>query len=288
MESRPFLKWAGGKWQLLPELLDRIHEPIRNYYEPFAGGGALLLHLQADAEKKPGHAILSDLNSSLIDTYDAVANHPTALLKRLTSLQKKYLEGVDRKDREKVYYDIRDQRPTDLVETAARFIFLNKTCYNGLYRENRQGVFNVPHGSYENPLIADSNAITSASKLLRGVTLQNGDFALCAGARGGDFVYFDPPFHPVSATSSFNAYTSHGFGMREQERLHDLAARLHKRGVRVMISNSTHPAIQRLWDDGTFSVETVLARRAINSRGDKRGPIGELLITNFEAPSTKA
>ncbi len=281
VSARPFLKWAGGKSQLLPELVTRSPRRIETYYEPFLGGGALFFALLADPERAPRHAVLSDLNRDLITTYEVVRDEPDKLIRRLARLESTYL-AADDTAREALFYARRGQhQPQTPLEVAARLIFLNKTCYNGLFRVNRKGEFNVPFGRYKSPRILDRDALGAASNALQRVELRHADFeAACADAGGGDFVYFDPPFHPLSATSNFTSYTERDFGPSEQMRLKRCIDALTARGVAVMLSNSPHPLIKGgYWLSG-YDVEEVQARRAINSRGDRRGPIGELVVRN--------
>lgn len=277
---RPFLKWAGGKSQLLSALLERVPTGIDTYFEPFIGGGALFFALLADPERRPRRAVLNDLNLDLVTTYEAVRDAPEALIEALAPLAARYLEA-DAEAREAAYYELRAERPVDRLAIAARLLFLNKTCFNGLYRVNRRGEFNVPHGRYRNPHILDAEAIRAASAALQTVEVRHGDFeAACADARRGDFVYFDPPFHPLSPTSSFTSYTEHDFGRDEQIRLKCCIDGLTTRGVRVLVSNSPHPWVHGGYEFSGYRVDQVPARRSINSRGSGRGPIPELVITN--------
>ncbi|RLT36162.1 MAG: DNA adenine methylase [Chloroflexi bacterium] len=283
----PFLKWAGGKGQLLPELLARVPERIDTYYEPFIGGGALFFALMANPTRRPRRAVLNDLNADLVTTYEVVRDASEALAERLASLEARYL-AEDAAGREAAYYAVRAERPTERMEVAARVIFLNRTCFNGLYRVNRRGEFNVPHGRYRAPRILDRPGLLAASEALRDVELRNADFAeACADARSGDFVYLDPPFHPLSATSSFTGYTESAFGKAEQLRLKRCIDVLTGDGVRVLLSNSGHQWVVGVYESGGYPVEEIPARRAINSRGDRRGPISELVITNDPSATIK-
>lgn len=285
---RPFLKWAGGKAQLLPELLKRTPADIETYFEPFLGGGALLFALMADPARAPRRAVLNDLNADLIATYTSVRDTPRPLVKRLEALAEEYFEA-DPAAREAMFYRVRASHPRPALEVAARVIFLNKTCFNGLYRVNRKGEFNVPFGRYAAPRIHDPETLLAAAAALHGAELRNGDFeAVCADARAGDFVYVDPPFHPLSPTSSFTSYTDGSFGLPEQIRLKRCIDVLTARGVAVMLSNSPHPDIRGGYLLSGYHVEEVPARRAINSRGDRRGPIGELIVTNEAARTATA
>lgn len=280
MTARPFLKWAGGKSQLLPELVKRSPSRIATYYEPFLGGAALFFALRADPERAPRRAVLNDLNQDLITTYEVVRDTPELLEKRLTVLARRYLSSAP-DGRDAMYYHVRSQSPKREVEIAARLIFLNKTCYNGLFRVNRKGEFNVPHGRYKTPRILDPETIRAASEALHGVALVRSDFAsACESATPEDFVYFDPPFHPLSATSSFTGYTGVDFGEPDQLRLRKTIDALTMQGVPVLMSNSPHPWIRDLYERAGYRIEEIPARRAINSRAEKRGPISEMLVSN--------
>jgi DNA adenine methylase len=283
--SRPFLKWAGGKQQLLPALRAAAPAHLERYIEPFLGGGALFFALAQDGRIPAGHgsAVLTDLNEELVTTYLEVRDHLEALAARLADLEAAYLEA-DAEARAAMFYATREEAPTAALEVAARFIFLNKTCFNGLYRVNRSGRFNVPHGRYARPRILDRPTLEAASAALRHADLRTVDFeAACADARRGDFVYLDPPFHPLSTTSNFTAYTRHDFGREDQLRLKWLIDDLTARGVSVMLSNSPHPWLVGLYesDRDRYRVERVPARRAINASGAGRGAIDELLVTNY-------
>ena len=276
--ARPFLKWAGGKAQLLPSLLEAAPVTFARYFEPFVGGGALFFAI-ADQGHLEG-AVLGDANAALVATYQAVRDDLGGLVRRLRTLEQGYL-GRDAEERAALFYRMRAETPRDALAAAARFIFLNKTCFNGLYRVNRAGHFNVPHGRYVEPHILDLPVLKAASAALAGVDLRNADFeAVCANAAAGDFVYFDPPFHPLPATSSFTQYTSADFGWADQERLRVCIDGLTTRGVHVLLSNSPHPLVTYLYESAGYELRRVPARRAINSKGDGRGPIDELLVTN--------
>ena len=279
--ARPFLKWAGGKQQLLPSLLAGAPETFGRYFEPFVGGGALFFALADRGRLDATHgAVLGDANADLVATYRAVRDDFRGLVRRLRALESRYL-GRDAEERAVLFYRLRDSAPRDARGAAARFIFLNKTCFNGLYRVNRAGHFNVPHGRYAEPRILDVPVLTAASEALALVELRHTDFeAACADAAAGDFVYFDPPFHPLSATSSFTQYTSADFGWADQERLRVCIDGLTARGVHVLLSNSPHPLVTYLYESAGYELRRVPARRAINSKGDGRGPIDELLVTN--------
>jgi DNA adenine methylase len=263
--ARPFLKWAGGKRQLLPELRARAPKGYDGYFEPFLGGGALFF------AERPKRATLADVNERLIRTYKGVRDHVEDVIRHLNGY---------RYD-EKSFYDVR-RTPIDGrsdAELAAWFVYLNKTGFNGLYRVNRDNQFNVPFGRYTNPTICDPENLRACSRALRGVDLRVGDFATVAEeARVNDFVYFDPPYMPLSATSSFTSYTSGGFGTEQQTVLRDLALALKRRRVHVLLSNSAAPFIRELYREG-FEVIDVPATRMVNSKVSGRGAITELVIT---------
>jgi DNA adenine methylase len=261
---RPFLKWAGGKGQLLSEL--RCHIPARfgRYFEPFLGGGALFF------DQLPERGVLSDVNAEIIGCYSAVRDHVEKLIRAL----KVHRYEADH------YYAVRDTDPDGLapVERAARTIFLNKTGFNGLYRVNRSGKFNVPFGRYAKPHICDEENLRACSAALARVDLVVSDFEEAVmKAKTGDFVYFDPPYVPLSRTATFTAYARGGFGPEAQERLANLFARLVERRVHVLLSNSDVPEIRRLYAD--YRIETVRASRSINSKPTHRGPVSEVLVT---------
>ena len=283
--ARPFVKWAGGKTQILDELVRRAPRSIATYYEPFVGGGALFFRLAADPERRPRRAVLNDLSRELIDTYEVVRDALAPLLERLERLQRDYL-AADDEARAAYYYEVRAETPATPVEIAARLLFLNKTCFNGLYRVNRRGGFNVPHGRYRKPRILDAAALEAASAVLQDVELLSVDFEqACAAAGPGDFVYLDPPFYPLSDTSRFTAYTEGSFDRDDQLRLKWRIDALRERGVPVMLSNSPHQWVLGLYDGGRYFIDRVPARRAINSRGEGRGVVDELTVTSYEPPA---
>jgi DNA adenine methylase len=266
--ASPFLKWAGGKSQLVAPILARIPIRIETYHEPFIGGGAVFFALAA--QRRFRRAVLSDRNQDLIDVYTTVRDHVDALI---TVLSQHRYEA-------EYFYALRARDPSemDLVERAARILYLNRTCFNGLYRVNRRGQFNVPFGRYTNPRICDAEGLRLASAALADVSLIVQDFERAVeDARPGDAVYFDPPYAPVSATSSFTAYDPFPFREGEHERLAKVHRALGERGVFSLLSNSDTPFTRALYDG--LEVETVEAVRAINSKISKRGKITELLVT---------
>jgi DNA adenine methylase len=260
------LKWAGGKSQLLEAYSPFLPPEFGTYIEPFLGGGAMFFRLQ------PSRGILSDANRELIETYQVVKSQ---VVKLIASLRRHQNERDH-------YYAVRAKHPSRLtkVQRASRFVFLNRTCYNGLYRVNRQGRFNVPFGSYVHPTICDEPTLRAASRALRHATLQCSDFekTLELGTRG-DLVYLDPPYHPLSATSSFTSYFKDPFGEDEQRRLAAAYQRLDQRGCQLMLSNSDTPLVRSLY--AGYRLIPLQARRAISCKGDGRGPVSELLILNY-------
>lgn len=283
--ARPFLKWAGGKTQLLRHLLAYAPERFETYHEPFLGGGALFFSLQETG--RFASAKLSDINEELINAYLQVRDSVDDLAAALQVHQGAY-QQLGQAKRADYYYKIRDKQPLMPVDRAARTIFLNKTCFNGLYRVNSAGLFNVPHGRYQNPTICDVAGLSAASAALQGVDIRVADFSdAVARASVRDFVYFDPPYVPLSDTAHFTAYTSQAFEMSEQRRLADTAADLMSRGVRFLLSNSSHPDVERLYQEKGMSPWLVLAGRMINSDASARGAIRESLICPSDSAPTR-
>ena len=268
MSAVPCVKWIGGKRQLLSEL--RKHVPtFKRYFEPMLGGGALFFDIA------PRIAFLGEQNSRLVTTYKGVRDHVEDVIELLKTYpyEKEFYLATRAKD-------IDDFQKYGRAEVAAWFIYLNKTGYNGLYRVNQSGGFNAPFGKYTNPTICNEDVLRTASKALQRAKLVTGDFELTtAGARAGDFVYFDPPYVPVSTTADFTAYTVGGFNMTDQIRLRDYARALAKRGVHVVLSNSDTPPVRDLYGAKPFVIHEVQARRSVNSKTAKRGKVGELIIT---------
>lgn len=269
---RPFLKWAGGKRQLLPVLLQSIPEQFEAYHEPFLGGGALFFALMR--KNKIKKAFLSDINYELIETYQAIRDIPDEVLALLRSYPYS----------KEFFYTLRsrDRNSLSLAERAARMIYLNKTCYNGLYRVNKKGQFNVPFGRYKNPKYYDPENILAVSQSLQGVWLKCASFEIVLqNASPGDFVYFDPPYIPKSPTSSFTSYTSTEFSLREHEQLRDVCLELNQRNVKVLLSNSYTEYIFDLFENTDFEIYVTYSNRFINSKPTKRGKIPEVLIANY-------
>ncbi len=267
-EPRPFLKWAGGKSQLLPRIESLLPARIRRYFEPFVGGGALFFAL------RPPRAVLSDCNRELINCYRVVRDRAEDLICAL---------GEHRID-ERHYYRARDLDPDLLspVERAARTIYLNRAGFNGLYRVNGDGKFNVPFGANAGAILCDAGNLRACSNALRGAELRTCDFGEATrAARAGDFVYFDPPYAPASRSSYFTAYTPGGFGWQDQERVAAVFAQLARSGVNMMLSSPDMPAVRALYRG--FAAYRLRARRLINAQGGRRGPVGEILVLSGEA-----
>lgn len=271
----PVLKWVGGKRQLLDVILPLIPEEYSTYYEPFLGGGAVLFELQ------PKKAVINDLNKELVNVYQVIQTNPGELLEQLKRHQQnscqEYYYKVRELDRSQECYG--GLRPE---ERAARIIYLNKTCFNGLFRVNKMGQFNVPWGRYENPNIVNEDAVWAIHKYLKRKTVR-----ICCGdyrdalknIRKGSFVYFDPPYVPISQSSSFTRYTAGGFGEEEQMELKRQCDKLSSRGVKFLLSNSASPFIEELYRD--YIIERVPAKRVINVDPTKRGSVDEILVRNY-------
>ncbi|MNK84153.1 Modification methylase DpnIIA [compost metagenome] len=268
-KASPFLKWAGGKGRLLAQYQPLFPQSFERYFEPFVGAGAVFFHLN------PAEAHISDVNPELVNAYTIIRDQVDALIEILGGYQH---------DRD-FYYALRAQDPNTLApaERAARIIYLNKTCFNGLYRVNRRGQFNVPFGDYKNPRILDEAGLRAASAALQGVSVMHQGFdAVLAEAKSGDFVYFDPPYHPLSPTASFTSYAADDFGPEDQIRLAAVFRRLDAKGVKLMLSNSDTPFIRDLYEG--FHIQQVWAPRAINRDATKRQGVAEVVVTNY-APS---
>ena len=268
-EAGPIVKWVGGKTRLLHELLARLPDRFNRYYEPFAGGAALFFRVS------PKRAVLADSNPDLIGLYTAVAADVGAVIRRLELHRTKHDESH--------YYEMRTRwNDRDVSwstpERAAAFIYLNKTCFNGLWRVNRSGAFNVPIGRYTDPPICVPAALRAAHEVLSHAELRCADYRTAvADAKAGDFLYFDPPYDPVTPTANFTSYSADGFGPDDQRALADTARELIARGCKVMLSNSDTPFIRSIYKG--FRVERVKCARAINSNASKRGDVDELIIT---------
>jgi DNA adenine methylase len=278
MHPSPFVKWAGGKTQLIAQYEPYFPSTFGRYIEPFVGGGALFFYLYRKGRLAGRPAILLDNLEELINCYQVIRNQVEMLLKELKTHDNRKLNSD-------YFYEVRDwdRQPgyaqRSAVQRAARFIFLNHTCYNGLYRVNRRGQFNVPVGRHRNPTIRNVQNLRAVGDALQGVSLLVDDFERCLElARPGDFVYLDPPYQPLSDTASFTSYTSTDFGAGDQQRLAVLFRQLDHLGCQVMLSNSSTDLIRELYDG--YDQIPVHATRAISSRGDGRGAVPELLVVN--------
>jgi len=271
-ETPTFVKWAGGKKQLIEQFKEFFPDKFNNYFEPFVGGGAVAFYILQN--HNPKKVFLSDINEDLVNAYNVIKKDPAELIKIL----KKY-KGQHNK---KLYYKLRNQDAAKLspVKRAARFIYLNKTCFNGLFRVNSKGQFNVPIGSYKNPDIAQEEKLKEISALLKNAIINLDDFEKVVSlANKGDFIYFDPPYFPLKKGKSFTTYTKDKFLEEEQERLAKVFKKIHKKGCLVMLSNSDTKFIKDLYKG--FNINTVRATRMINCDAEKRGKINEIVVTNY-------
>ena len=273
----PVVKWVGGKRQLIKEIVKRFPKDLLDgkavYYEPFLGGGAVLFHLQ------PDKAVINDNNEELINLYNVIKDYPEELITDLKKHknEKNYFYEIRGIDRDKLYYS-----GLSNIERASRIIFLNKTCYNGLFRVNSSGEFNTPFGRYRNPNIVNEIAVRAIHDYFvnNDVTIMNTDFeSVTSGITPNSFVYFDPPYDPLSASANFTGYTKGGFGREEQLRLKTLCDRLTSDGVRFMLSNSATNFIRDLYCE--YHVAVIEAGRAVNSKAEGRGAVEEVLVTNY-------
>lgn len=266
---RPFLKWAGGKSRLIQQYQVYFPKNYQTYYEPFLGGGAVFFYLQ------PQKAILTDINAELINAYCCVRDHVEELIDLLKEHQSRHNLSY--------YYDMRNSEEKSNLNRAARLIYLNKTCFNGLYRVNSQGKFNVPVGRYKKPNICQEDLLRAAAQALAGVEIRQADFTEVLNFAVGekDFVFCDPPYLPISNTSNFTAYSQNAFNIQDQEKLRDICAELARRGVKVMICNSDSEVIENLYTEINFKIHKIKAARSINSNTKSRGLINELLITSY-------
>ena len=270
----PFVKWAGGKRQLIPQIRERMPEKYNNYYEPFVGGGAVLFELQ------PANALINDINKALINTYNIICNEADAFLEAVNRLDEEMWE-----DGKKYYYSVREHYNDKLmkseydVELAALFVFINKHCFNGLYRVNGKGLFNVPYNNSRRTS-ADENVIREVSKYLKGVKIINGDFEeACKDAKKGDFVFIDSPYAPLNPTS-FESYTKEGFDIESHKRVAKLYDELTGRGCYCMLTNHNTELINELYGNKGYKIDVVSVKRMINSDASNR--VGkEVIICNY-------
>jgi DNA adenine methylase len=271
-KTSPFVKWVGGKGKLR-HALEALMPPgveLMRHVEPFMGGAALFF------ARGPERALLCDVNRDLVRTYELVRDELSSVVR--------HLEKLSRGHGEERYYAVRERynarAEQSPAERAAMFIYLNKTCFNGLYRVNRRGEFNVPMGRYANPTILDRATLTAASHALQNAELRHAPFeALLSDARPGDFIYLDPPYEPVSRTANFTSYAMDGFSQDDQRRLRDVYRELDRRGAKLMLSNSDVPFIRELYRG--FRIDTVQAPRAVSCDPTKRGPVSEVVVRNY-------
>ena len=274
---KPFVKWAGGKRQLIPILNQNLPESFGTYYEPFLGGGALLFHILTD--KNGQKCSISDLNSDLVLAYTTIRDRIDSLIASLKNHEKNY-----QKNSESYYYSIRESNPRSAIEKTSRLIFLNRTCFNGLYRVNSKGKFNVPLGKYSNPNIVNEENLRAVSHILQSsrISIKCRDFeAVLRDAKKGDLIYFDPPYQPVSATANFTSYTNKDFTYDDLTRLAELCLKLDSRGCNVLLSNSDSKEVAEVFAKNTWKITRIEANRSINSNSKKRTGHFELLIKNY-------
>lgn len=269
-KTYPIVKWVGGKRQLMFELLKNMPANYNRYFEPFIGGGALFFELQ------PENAYISDMNEELINLYSVVRDNLDGLIEDLEKheVSKEYFLNIRNIDRTEMFSKL------SIIERASRFIYLNRTCFNGLYRVNYQGQFNVPFGNYSNPRIIDENNLKNCSELLKNTEIKVADFSeILTKVQKGDFVYFDPPYVPLNDTSSFTSYTKAGFDIDMQFKLRDVCDELDSMGVKFMLSNSDTKLVNELYSN--YEIKKVFATRAVNANADGRGKITEVLVRNY-------
>ena len=267
----PIVKWVGGKRQLMFELLKNMPENYNRYFEPFIGGGALFFELQ------PENAYISDMNEELINLYSVVRDSVDELIEDLSKheISKEYFLEIRNIDRTEEYSKLSN------VERASRFIYLNRTCFNGMYRVNSKGEFNVPFGNYKNPRIIDENNLLNCSELLKKTEIKCADFSeIIHKVQKGDFVYFDPPYVPLNETSSFTSYTKDGFDIDMQFKLRDVCDELDSMGIKFMLSNSDTKLVNELYVN--YNIKKVFASRQINANANGRGKITEVLVKNYD------
>ena len=295
MIAHPFVKWAGGKTQLLPEIRKHYPHGIKKYCEPFVGGGAVLFDVLQKC--RPEEVLINDINAELINTYAEIKNNCELLIQQLSEIQQKY-KSQTLEENKIFFYEKRNrynelkinENYTENLEKAALFIFLNKTCFNGLYRVNKKGEFNVPFNNAKNPLICDEENLKACSKLLQNVQMKAADYSNCKDFIDSEtFVYLDPPYRPLTESSSFTSYNENGFNDLKQIELAEFVEIISDKGAKILLSNSDPKNISaedNFFDDlyRKFKMERINAARAINSDALKRGKISEILVSNFENP----
>ena len=274
---KPFVKWAGGKRQLIPILNENLPESFGTYFEPFLGGGALLFHMLT--ERQGQKCSISDLNSDLVLSYTTIRDRVESLITSLKNHERNY-----QKDSKTYYYSVRESNPRSEIEKTSRLLFLNRTCFNGLYRVNSKGKFNVPLGKYANPNIVNEDNLRSVSRILQSskVAIKCRDFeAVLRDSKKGDLVYFDPPYQPVSDTANFTSYTNKDFTYDDLSRLAELCKNLDSKGCKVLLSNSNSKEVADMFSSKPWKVSKIRANRSINSNSQKRTGHFELLIKNY-------
>lgn len=290
--AHPFVKWAGGKTQLLPEIRTKYPQTVTKYCEPFVGGGAVLFDVLQKCH--PEEILINDVNAELINTYAQIKNNCDNLIEQLSELQQKYKNKT--LEENKIFFYEKRNRYNELktnrndaenIEKAALFIFLNKTCFNGLYRVNKKGEFNVPFNNAKNPLICDEENLKACSELLKNVQMKVGDYSNCKNFIDSEtFVYLDPPYRPLTQTSAFTSYSENQFSDKEQVELGKFVTEISSKGAKILASNSDPKNTNKednFFDDlySNFEIERISASRMINSNAKKRGAISELLISNI-------
>lgn len=290
--AKPFVKWVGGKSQLLDEIKEKYPLKFKKYCEPFVGGGAVLFDVLST--KQPETILINDINKELINTYSQIKNNCKDLISLLLEIQSIY-KSHSLEDNKAFYYEKRQRynelimngNDTENLEKAAIFIFLNKTCFNGLYRVNSKGLFNVPYNNAKNPLLCDIDNLQACSEILQNVEMKVGDYKGCKDFIDSDtFVYIDPPYRPLTQTAAFTSYSENGFTDKEQIELGNFITEISDKGAMILASNSD-PKNSDINDDffdnlySKFEIERVAAARMINSNAKKRGAINELLISNI-------
>ena len=291
-QIKPFIKWAGGKSQILDQIRKKYPPTITKYCEPFVGGGAVLLDVIANFQ--PKEVLINDINAELINVYQQIKENVEQLIEQLQIMEKEFSQ-IEKEDRKRIYIskrtlfnEIKCKNSIDYVAVCASlFIFLNKTCFNGLYRVNSKGLHNVPMGSYKNPKICDAQHLRLISKLLTNTEIKCGDYQQCLDfIDENTFVYFDPPYRPLTKTASFTAYDVNGFGDKQQKQLKEFIDKASVKKAHILASNSDPKNTDQndnFFDDlySGYIIQRIYAKRMINSNGDNRGKITELLISNY-------
>ncbi len=292
MLAKPFIKWVGGKSQLLDEIREKYPSKIEKYFEPFVGGGAVLFDILST--KHPETVLINDINKELINTYSQIKNNCDGMISQLSEIQSIYKSHT--LEENKAFFYEKRQRYNELkvnendvenLEKAVLFIFLNKTCFNGLYRVNSKGLFNVPFNNAKNPLLCDEENLKICSNLLQNVEMRIGDYKECKDfIDSNTFVYIDPPYRPLTQTAAFTSYSENGFADKEQIELGNFITEISNKGAMVLASNSdpkNSDENDNFFDDlySKFEIERVQASRMVNSNARRRGPINELLISNI-------